>query len=211
VRSITAYWDDAASGFDAEPDHGLGDPVVRVAWALRLRGWLPSPPCDVLDVGCGTGSLSRLMLEDGHRVVGTDLSPNMVEAARLKCAGLDASFSVGDATEPPVSARSQDAVVVRHLLWTLPDPHLALARWTRTLRDGGRLVLVEGRWAQPSTAGPYAADSERMLWRGGVSSRDLTAALEPLAASLVVHDLATSDELWGRSVSDERYAVVALF
>ena len=41
---------------------------------------------------------------------------------------------------------SVDAVLARHLLWTLPDPLAALARWVRLVRPGGRLVLVEGRW-----------------------------------------------------------------
>lgn len=209
MTSIRTYWDDAASGFDAEPDHGLADPVVRAAWDRRLRDWLPTPPSDVLDIGCGTGSLSLLMAEAGHRVVGTDLAPNMVAASGAKCAGHDASFSVADAAEPPVGPASVDAVVVRHLLWTLPEPYLALSRWVRTLRDGGRLVLVEGRWAQPAGATPYAEGAERMPWRGGVRQGDLVAALEPLVASIAVHDLTTDDDLWGRSVSDERYAVVA--
>ncbi|MEU3532965.1 methyltransferase domain-containing protein [Streptomyces murinus] len=53
-------WDARAAGFDEEPDHGLRDPAVRAAWAARLRSWLPRRPADVLDLGCGTGSLSLL-------------------------------------------------------------------------------------------------------------------------------------------------------
>ncbi|BFO20225.1 hypothetical protein SHKM778_66130 [Streptomyces sp. KM77-8] len=53
-------WDAEAAGFDEEPDHGLRDPRVRAAWAARLRTWLPGRPGDVLDLGCGTGSLSSL-------------------------------------------------------------------------------------------------------------------------------------------------------
>lgn len=204
---MTRYWDDAAAGFDGEADHGLRDPAVRDAWDRRLCDWLPAPPSDVLDVGCGTGSLSLLMADAGHRVVGVDLSPRMVEAARAKCPR--ATFSVGDAAEPPMGVASVDAVVVRHLLWTLPDPPLALGRWVRVLRGGGRLVLVEGRWAQPVGATPYAEGAGEMPWRGGVGRDQLVAALEPLAASIVVHSLSTHDELWGRTVADERYAVVA--
>ncbi|MBW8819063.1 MAG: SAM-dependent methyltransferase, partial [Streptomyces sp.] len=60
-------WDAEAGSFDEEPDHGLRDPGVRGAWAERLRGWLPGGASDVLDLGCGTGSLSLLAAERGHR------------------------------------------------------------------------------------------------------------------------------------------------
>lgn len=84
-----ADWDALAASFDDEPDHGLRDAEVRRAWAARLASWLPAPPGDVLDLGCGTGSLSLLAAEQGHRVTGVDLSPAMVELARTKLAGRD--------------------------------------------------------------------------------------------------------------------------
>ena len=78
LSSAYTDWDAAAPTFDDEPDHGLRDPGVRQAWADRLRSWLPARPGDVLDIGCGTGSLSLLASEQGHRVTGVDLSPAMV-------------------------------------------------------------------------------------------------------------------------------------
>lgn len=166
LPTITRYWDEAAPTFDTDADHGLRDPAVRAAWAARLGQWLPPAPSDILDVGCGTGSLALLLAEAGHRVTAYDLSPRMVAAARAKCEGHDVSLSVADAAEPPVGRATVDVVVVRHLMWTLPDPYLALARWSRTLRDGGRLVLVEGRWAQPGSAGPDGAPVVRPRGRG---------------------------------------------
>lgn len=58
TAAISAYWDAAAARFDEEPDHGLRAPETRDAWADLLGSWLPAGPLDVLDVGCGTGSLS---------------------------------------------------------------------------------------------------------------------------------------------------------
>jgi ubiquinone/menaquinone biosynthesis C-methylase UbiE len=199
-------WDAAAATFDDEPDHGLRDPDVREAWAARLGQWLPQRPGDVLDLGCGTGSLSLLAAEQGHRVTGVDLSPAMVERARAKLAGRDAAFMVGDAAAPPVGEQLFDVVLVRHVLWALPDPGRALRRWRGLLRPGGdsgalggeagRLVLIEGLWG---TTSPVGLPVDR-----------LTALLAPLAREVRIEPLSDDARLWGRAVEDERYAVVAV-
>jgi SAM-dependent methyltransferase len=204
---IAGFWDGAADGFDAEPDHGLRDAAVRDAWARRLRAWLPAEPSDVLDVGCGTGSLALLAVEAGHRVLGVDLSPRMVERARAKLAGA-ATVLAGDAADPPVGDRRFDAVLVRHLVWTLPDPRAAFERWVTLLRPSGRLVLVEGRWGAAEDARPYVEGAERLPWPGGVPAATLAAALAPLVGRHRVERL-DDPALWGRPIDDERYALIA--
>ncbi|KUN00867.1 SAM-dependent methyltransferase [Streptomyces yokosukanensis] len=188
-------WNAAADGFDDEPDHGLRDPETRAAWADRLRSWLPGSPADVLDLGCGTGSLSLLAAEQGHRVTGVDSSPAMVDRARAKLAGRDAAVLCGQAAEPPVGERRFDVVLVRHVLWTLPDPGRVLRHWRDLLRPGGRFVLVEGVWG---TLHPV-----------GIPAGRLTALLAPLSADVRVERLSDDPVLWGKAVEDERYAVVA--
>ncbi|MFF9818817.1 class I SAM-dependent methyltransferase [Streptomyces sp. NPDC014006] len=192
----SAYWNAQAAEFDEEPDHGLRSPEVRAAWADRLRSWLPPRPSDVLDLGCGTGSLSLLAAEQGHRVTGVDSAPAMLERARAKLAGRDAQFLLGDAAAPPVGERAYDVVLVRHVLWTLPEPARVLAHWGQLLRPGGRLVLVEGVWG---TLDPV-----------GIPADLLTSLLAPLAAEVRLERLSEDPLLWGRAVDDERYAVVAL-
>jgi ubiquinone/menaquinone biosynthesis C-methylase UbiE len=49
---------------------------------------------------------------------------------------------VGEASDLPPQARASFDVVLRHLIWTLPDPHMALHRLTRLLRPGGQLILI---------------------------------------------------------------------
>ncbi|CAM5323860.1 MULTISPECIES: bifunctional 2-polyprenyl-6-hydroxyphenol methylase/3-demethylubiquinol 3-O-methyltransferase UbiG [Streptomyces] len=196
LGSAYTDWDAAAPAFDDEPDHGLRDPEVRQAWADRLRSWLPARPGDLLDVGCGTGSLSLLAAEQGHRVTGVDLSPAMVERARVKLAGRDAVFLVGDAAAPPVGEDRFDVVLVRHVLWTQADPARVLRHWAGLLRPGGRLVLVEGVWGAVSPV--------------GIPADRLTGLLAPLAGDVRVEHLSGDARLWGRAVTDERYAVVAV-
>lgn len=210
LARVEALWSASADTFDDEPDHGLRDPVVRRAWRRRLRAWLPEIPADVVDLGCGTGSLSVLAAAGGHRVTGIDLSPAMVDRARDKAAalGLDVTFAVGDAGAPAMPSCSVDVVLVRHVTWTLPAPHDAVRRWVELLRPGGRLVLVEGRWHAPDEDGAPAPE-EGLPWSGGVAADTLRDALAPLVDTTVVHDLAGDAALWGRDVADERYALVA--
>ncbi|MHA5051658.1 class I SAM-dependent methyltransferase [Streptomyces sp. SD15] len=192
---VDVDWDAEAATFDDEPDHGLRDTAVREAWAARLRAWLPESPSDVLDLGCGTGSLSLLASERGHRVTGIDFSPRMVDLARAKLAGRDAVFLVGDATAPPVGEQRFDVLLVRHVLWALPDPERVLRHWRGLLRPGGRLVLVEGVWG---TVSPLGIPVDR-----------LTTLLRPFVSDLRVERLSDDARLWGREVADERYAVLA--
>jgi SAM-dependent methyltransferase len=120
----------------------------------------------------------------------------MVGRARAKLAGRDAAFLVGDAAAPPVGEQRFDVVLVRHVLWALPDPGRALRHWRGLLRPGGRLVLVEGVWG---TVTPV-----------GMSADALTALLAPLAERTRVERLSGETALWGKEVEDERYAVVAV-
>ena len=189
-----AYWDAEAARFDDEPDHGLRDARTRQAWWELLSPLLPPAPADVVDLGCGTGSLSVLLAGAGYRVRGLDLSPRMLDRARRKAdqAGLGVELRVGDAAQPPYEPDSADLVLVRHVLWAMPDPDAALAAWCRLLRAEGRLVLVEGYW---QTGGGLRTDVVREL----VGQHRRSVEVRPLSDPV----------LWGGPVQDERYLVVA--
>lgn len=130
--------------------------------------------------------------------------------AKLSAAGLTGRFLVGDASVPPTGGRRFDVLLSRHLLWTLPDPRAALGDWTGRLRPGGTLVLVEGRWREAgASAAPYVPGAETLPWAGGIGADDLAAAVRPLVTTLRVEPLGGDAALWGRTVTDERYAVIA--
>ncbi|WP_405897044.1 trifunctional class I SAM-dependent methyltransferase/NUDIX hydrolase/VOC family protein [Streptomyces sp. NBC_00727] len=188
----TNDWDSLAATFDQEADHGLLDPVVRAAWARRMESWLPTEPSDVLDLGCGTGSLALLAAGQGHRLTAVDSSPRMVERARAKLAGTGADVLAGDAARPPVGDRRFDVILARHVVWLLPDPAAVLRHWAGLLRPGGRLVLVEG------------------VWNGdGLSAERLTTLLAPFTERVHHERLSDDPVLWGKKVDDVRYALVA--
>ena len=144
---VRDWWDADAATYDDSTDHGwaAASPALRAAWNAALHRLLPGEGSRVLDVGAGTGFLSLAAARMGHRVTALDLSGGMLERLREGAArqGLEVEVVQGGAEEPP--AGPFDAVIERHLLWTLPDPAAALAAW-RAAAPEGRLVLFEGLW-----------------------------------------------------------------
>ena len=59
---------------------------MRAAWRDLLLGVLPASPADVVDLGCGTGTLAVLLAEHGYAVDALDFSPAMVRLATAKVA-----------------------------------------------------------------------------------------------------------------------------
>jgi len=192
TSSEREYWDAEAARFDDEPDHGLRDPQVHDAWRNLLIGLTPPIPSRIADLGCGTGTLALLLAEEGHSVDGIDISPEMVRRASAKAGTYPGvEFTVGDAAQPPFEPGAYEVVLCRHVLWALPDPDAALARWTDLLTPTGRILLIEGSW---STGAGLSAEQTAAL----VEEAGLSADVRSL------HDPA----YWGKRIDDERYVVV---
>ena len=113
------------------------------------------PGADVLDAGCGTGAVSRVLARYHRigRVVGVDPSPVFLAIARKLAADLDnLSFIEGDCRSLPHGDGSFDAVVFHTTLSHVPGPENALAEAYRVLRPGGLLVLFDGNYTSTSLA-----------------------------------------------------------
>lgn len=213
---INEMWDGAAHEYDSRPSHGIQDATQMAAWEAALRPLLPTPPADVLDIGTGTGIIAMLLADLGYRVRGVDLSEAMLSEARRKAehAGLSARFEIGDAMDPRGEPASIDAVVSRHVLWTLTDPPRALKSWLRLLRPGGRLVIIDGLWgAKPDPRMTDMAASLPLL--GPSVSLDDIRGLVAAAGfvDVVVSDLVDVDrverELGADPASEPHYVITA--
>lgn len=195
LATARRYWNEAAASFDNEPDHGLRDPKLLSAWTSLLRQWLPAQPSTVLDIGCGTGSLSLILAQLGHAVTGIDFAPAMLAQAETKalaCA-LPIKFHLMDAAQPQLPDHHFDLVLCRHLLWALPEMTQVLHRWVKLLQPAGRLLLIEGHWRTGA----------------GLRAQEVVAALPAALTLRAIRNLSDDPELWGGPVADERYILIA--
>ncbi len=94
-----------------------------------------------LDAACGTGRLSRLLVDHGHDVTGVDLSEAMLERARASVP--EATFHVGSLQHLPFADGSFDVVCCGLALTHVSESLPAIAELARVLRDGGRLLLSD--------------------------------------------------------------------
>ncbi|MHB1552677.1 MAG: class I SAM-dependent methyltransferase [Acidimicrobiales bacterium] len=164
IDDIRRYWDEDAATYDDSRQHRPTEPAVMAAWTAAVEAALPRAPSEVLDCGAGTGFLSLIAARLGHKVTALDMSPEMLSRLRARAAaeGLEVGTVIGPATEPP--GREFDAVIERHLLWTLPDPAGALSSW-RAVAPAGRLVLVESVWGEVDPIEELRGAASRVLGR----------------------------------------------
>jgi ubiquinone/menaquinone biosynthesis C-methylase UbiE len=108
----------------------------------------------VLDVGCGTGVLTRrLCARPGvASVVGVDVAPVLLDRARALCDAPNVEFVEGDATALPFGAREFDAVVLDSTLSHVPRAGRVVADAARVLRPGGLLAVFDGDYSTTTVA-----------------------------------------------------------
>lgn len=111
--------------------------------AREFLGWLSVPAeKDWLDVGCGTGAVTQVILAvcEPRAVRGVDPSAGFIEYARARTSSPLASFTVGDAQGMPVGRASFDAAVAGLVLNFVPQPSRAVAEMARAVRPGGTVA-----------------------------------------------------------------------
>ncbi len=114
-------------------------------------------------MGAGTGFLSLLLAAQGYQVTAADFAPGMLARLKAKATdrGLDVQAVETDAMHPP--AGGFDAVVERHLMWTLPDPAGAWPHGTLSRRpaawSSSKAAGAGGAHRPPSSCGGAPANS----------------------------------------------------
>jgi SAM-dependent methyltransferase len=164
TEEIRAYWDVDAATYDNSPSHRPTSAGEIAAWITALSRMLPPAPARVLDCGAGTGFLSLMAARLGHRVTALDLSAAMLGKLRQRAEQEQLAIEVveGSVSEPP--AGPFDAIMERHVLWTLPDPVAALGAW-RQAAPFGSLLVLESVWGGVDGAEALRSRARQLLRR----------------------------------------------
>ena len=112
--------------------------------AQKFLGWLEETSDRTwLDVGCGTGSITRLILETQRpkEIFSIDSSPDFVSFAQRSIKHPSVHFKVGLAQSLGLASSSMDAVVSGLVLNYVPQPKAALLEMLRVTRPGGKIGI----------------------------------------------------------------------
>jgi demethylmenaquinone methyltransferase/2-methoxy-6-polyprenyl-1,4-benzoquinol methylase len=109
-----------------------------------IRMFRPKGDMNVLDVGCGTGTHLELYQRFGCNLYGIDLSPSMLEKARVRL-GESAQLELGDATSMPYESRKFDLIITKLTLHEMfPQTRSGvLTEMKRVLKDDGYILLID--------------------------------------------------------------------
>jgi SAM-dependent methyltransferase len=169
-----------------------------------------------LDVGCGTGALSQIILAAAHptSVLGIDPTAGYIAYAQEHIHDARASFSVGSAQALPVENASFDAVVAGLALNFVPQPERAAAEMARAARRGGfvaayvwnyagKMELLRYFWDAATALDPAARDLDQgrrfplcqpePLWRLFTQAGLQAVATRMIEVSAVFRDF---DDYW---------------
>ena len=135
------YFETIAGNWESMRKSYFDDRVTSLAIEKLL-------PCDLVlaDVGCGTGSLTFELARFSRKVVGFDLSREMLRRARRSAKEREFSnveFRYGDAAKLPVKANQFDGVFCVMVLHFLDEPEKAIKELCRVTRPGGSVIVVD--------------------------------------------------------------------
>jgi len=145
--ALRVGYDREADKYDARRYEAAEGKLFNALELAVLRSWLPlGPGTTILDMPAGTGRLSIALADSGARVVGADISANMLKVAASKRQATphaSAHFMQGNGAQLPFADNTFDAVVSFKFFHLIPNDRKPafIREMTRVLKPGKPLVV----------------------------------------------------------------------
>ncbi len=145
-------YEEVAETFMKVRDTWIGPTTVRKWSQILPRG------CAILELGCGHGVVSQVLIDEGFEVYGIDASARMIEAFRKRFPDAHAECSAVEDSE--FFRRTFDGVVAWGLMFLLPpDVQVAvIPKIARALNPGGKLL--------------FTAPTQKCAWQDALTGRE---------------------------------------
>ncbi len=139
-KITTRFYDDIAAEYDALKSSGVSIAHKYLLIPNLLRVLPDVNGKRVIDLGCGTGIISSLLVKKGAEVTGIDISKNMIKIAKTRVKG--ARFLVGDIENMDLPSGYFDIGVCVLTMDYISDMKRVLREINRVLKKSGTLILI---------------------------------------------------------------------
>lgn len=145
LEQIASYWDQRSSGYSLDNQEELIHDQEK--WLDLLAPYIElKPGIKVLDLGCGPGFFSVLLVKQNCQVTAIDYSEKMLEEARNNANKNDVNidFKRMDVQNLQFDNETFDFIITRNVTWNLEKPIQAYKEMFRVLKKQGHLINIDG-------------------------------------------------------------------
>jgi ubiquinone/menaquinone biosynthesis C-methylase UbiE len=135
-----SYWSKFANDFEDRVNYAVGKNNIEI-----IKTFLSEQKTlgKTLELGCGNGTYSEILIREAEHLTATDFSDEMVAVSKDRLKGIE-NLSVEKANCFSLSYpdSSFDTVFMANLLHIIPEPEKAVAEGKRVLKTNGRLIVI---------------------------------------------------------------------
>ena len=160
---IKKGWEISAEGYSKNvvPDDFLS-PAKEVWTELILSKAPAGEKLKILDIGTGPGVFPTLLTLAGHDVTGIDISPKMLEQAKMNSAkyGVEPEYLVMDSQNLEFDENTFDLIISRNVVWIMEYPEKAYSSWLKCLKPGGKIIVFDSGHGKDDFLSQFDLDNE---------------------------------------------------
>ena len=134
------YWSKFADDFEERNNYVVGyEDMDLILEKVKQQKDLK----DTLELGCGNGTFSKVLISEATQLTATDYSDEMVNAATNRLKEIEnIKVEKADCFNLPYPDSSFDTVFMANLLHIIPEPEKAILECKRVLKKGGKIIIV---------------------------------------------------------------------